>query len=69
MSKADRLQIYEIRDGDSVLDRFEHKAPAERRKKELKRAGRKVLWPSALFHNVAALRSSETNAISEVLTK
>ena len=59
MSKADRLQIYEIRDGDSVLDRFEHKAPAERRKKELKRAGRKVRLFSLFVRKFIPLEKKE----------
>lgn len=40
--KSDSVHIYEVRDGKTVLGRFLKKTPAEKRKKELKRAGRKV---------------------------
>ncbi len=40
--KYDRVHIWEVRDGDTVLERYLHKAPAERMRKDLKKAGRKV---------------------------
>ena len=40
--KYDRIHIYEIRDGDTVLERYLAKAPAVRMKRDLRKAGRKV---------------------------
>ena len=40
--KYDKVHIWEIRDGDTVLERYQYKAPAERMRKDLRKAGRKV---------------------------
>ena len=40
--KYDKVHIWEIRDGDTVLERYQCKAPAERMRKDLRKAGRKV---------------------------
>lgn len=36
------VHIFEVRNGDEVLGRYTRKAPADRRRKELKKSGRKV---------------------------
>ncbi len=41
MAKND-IRIFEVREGDEVIARFRRKTPAEKRKKELKRSGRKA---------------------------
>ena len=40
--KYDKVHIWEIRDGDTVLERYRCKAPAETMRKDLRKAGRKV---------------------------
>ena len=40
--KSDKVQIYEIREGDEVIARYDRKTPAQKRRKELKKSGRKV---------------------------
>ncbi len=40
--KSDRIHIFEVRDGDEVIARFTQKTPADRKRKELRKSGRKV---------------------------
>ena len=40
--KSDKVQIYEIREGDEVIARYDRKTPAQKKRKELKKSGRKV---------------------------
>ena len=57
--KSDKVQIYEIREGDEVIARYAQKTPAQKRRKELKKSGRKVKLYSRFVRKFVPLETKE----------